>query len=43
VAQPIFNAGRIRSQVAQAEALQAQAQHTYEKSIVSAFQEVENL
>lgn len=42
VAQPIFNAGRIRSQVAQAEALQRQALHTYEKSIISAFQDVEN-
>ena len=42
VLQPIFNAGRIRSQVAQAEALQRQALHTYEKSIISAFQDVEN-
>ena len=40
--QPIFNAGRIRSQVAQAEALQQQALYTYEKSIISAFQDVEN-
>jgi multidrug efflux system outer membrane protein len=40
--QPIFNAGRIRSQVAQAEALQQQALHAYEKSIISAFQDVEN-
>ncbi|HXL83977.1 MAG TPA: efflux transporter outer membrane subunit, partial [Casimicrobiaceae bacterium] len=40
VLQPIFNAGRIRSQVAQAEALQRQALHTYEKSIISAFQDV---
>jgi len=42
VLQPIFNAGRIRSQVAQAEALQRQALHAYEKSIISAFQDVEN-
>ena len=42
VVQPIFNAGRIRSQVAQAEALQRQALYTYEKSIISAFQDVEN-
>ena len=40
--QPIFNAGRIRSQVEQAEALQRQALHAYEKSIISAFQDVEN-
>ena len=42
VLQPIFNAGRIRSQVAQAEALQRQALYTYQKSIISAFQDVEN-
>jgi multidrug efflux system outer membrane protein len=42
VLQPIFNAGRIGSQVAQAEALQRQALYTYEKSIISAFQDVEN-
>jgi multidrug efflux system outer membrane protein len=42
VLQPIFNAGRIRGQVALAEALQRQALHTYEKSIISAFQDVEN-
>ena len=42
VVQPIFNAGPIRSQVAQAEALQRQALYTYEKSIISAFQDVEN-
>jgi multidrug efflux system outer membrane protein len=42
VLQPIFNAGRIRGQVAQAEALQRQALHAYEKSIISAFQDVEN-
>ena len=40
--QPIFNAGRIRGQVAQAEALQRQALYTYQKSIISAFQDVEN-
>jgi len=40
--QPIFNAGRIDSQVAQAEALQREALYTYEKSIISAFQDVEN-
>ena len=40
--QPIFNAGRIDSQVAQAEAAQRQALHVYEKSIISAFQDVEN-
>ena len=42
VLQPIFNAGRIRGQVAQPEALQRQALYTYEKSIISAFQDVEN-
>jgi outer membrane protein, multidrug efflux system len=40
--QPIFNAGRIDSQVAQAEAAQRQALYVYEKSIISAFQDVEN-
>jgi multidrug efflux system outer membrane protein len=40
--QPIFNAGRIDSQVARAEALQRQALFTYEKSIISAFQDVDN-
>jgi multidrug efflux system outer membrane protein len=40
--QPIFNAGRIDSQVAQAEAFQREALYTYEKSIISAFQDVEN-
>jgi multidrug efflux system outer membrane protein len=40
--QPIFNGGRLRSQVALAEALQQQALYTYEKSIISAFQDVEN-
>jgi multidrug efflux system outer membrane protein len=42
VLQPIFNAGRISSQVAQAEALQRQASYIYQKSIISAFQDVEN-
>jgi len=42
VLQPIFNAGRISSQVARAEALQREALYTYEKSIISAFQDVEN-
>jgi multidrug efflux system outer membrane protein len=40
--QPVFNAGRISSQVAQAEALQHQALAIYQKSIISAFQDVEN-
>ena len=40
--QPIFNAGRIDSQVARAEALQRQALFTYERSIISAFQDVDN-
>jgi multidrug efflux system outer membrane protein len=42
VLQPIFNAGRIGSQVAQAEALQRQALYIYQKAIISAFQDVEN-
>ena len=42
VAQPIFNAGRIRAQVAKAEALQREALYTYQKAIISAFQDVEN-
>jgi multidrug efflux system outer membrane protein len=40
--QPIFNAGRLSGQVAQAEALQRQALYAYEKSIISAFADVEN-
>jgi multidrug efflux system outer membrane protein len=40
--QPIFNAGRLSSQVAQAEAQQHQALAIYQKSIISAFQDVEN-
>jgi multidrug efflux system outer membrane protein len=42
VLQPIFNAGRIDSQVARAEALQREALYTYEKSIINAFQDVDN-
>jgi multidrug efflux system outer membrane protein len=42
LAQPIFNAGRIDAQVAQAEALRREALYVYEKSIISAFQDVEN-
>ena len=40
--QPIFTGGRLRSQVEQAEALQRQALYDYEKSIISAFQDVED-
>jgi multidrug efflux system outer membrane protein len=40
--QPIFEGGRLTSQVALAEAQQQQALYTYEKSIISAFQDVEN-
>src|SRR5258708_21671283 len=40
--QPIFNAGRIRNQVAQAEAFQRQTLSVYQKSIITAFQEVED-
>ena len=40
--QPIFNAGLTRSQVAQAEAVQRQALYGYRKSIISAFQDVED-
>ncbi len=39
---PIFNAGRIRNQVAQSEAFRREALSSYEKSIIVAFQEVEN-
>jgi len=38
----MFNAGRIRNQVAQREALQRQTLSVYQKSIISAFQEVED-
>lgn len=40
--QPIFNGGLIAGQVAQAEALQQEALSTYQKAIISAFQDVEN-
>ncbi|MEO8629217.1 MAG: TolC family protein [Betaproteobacteria bacterium] len=40
--QPIFNGGRIRNQVAQAEAIERQALYNYQRSIISAFQDVEN-
>jgi multidrug efflux system outer membrane protein len=40
--QPIFSGGRIEAQVAQAEALQREALHNYEKSIISAFQDAED-
>ena len=39
---PIFNAGRISNQVAQSEAVQRQALFDYQKSIIVAFQDVEN-
>ncbi|HXL75812.1 MAG TPA: efflux transporter outer membrane subunit, partial [Burkholderiales bacterium] len=39
---PIFNAGRIRNQVAQAEAFQREALSSYQKSILVGFQEVED-
>jgi len=39
---PIFNAGRIRNQVAQTEAFQREALSTYQKSVIVGFQEVEN-
>jgi len=39
---PIFNAGRISNQVAQSEAVQRQALFAYQKSIIVAFQDVEN-
>ncbi|HZF26520.1 MAG TPA: efflux transporter outer membrane subunit [Steroidobacteraceae bacterium] len=39
---PIFNAGRIRNQVARAEAFQREALSSYEKSILVGFQEVED-
>jgi multidrug efflux system outer membrane protein len=42
VSLPIFNAGRIANQVAQAEAFQREALSNYQKSIIVAFQEVEN-
>jgi multidrug efflux system outer membrane protein len=39
---PIFNAGRIRNQVAQAEAFQREALASYEKSILVGLQDVED-
>jgi multidrug efflux system outer membrane protein len=39
---PIFTAGRTRSQVAQAEAFQHEALYTYQKSIISAFEDFED-
>src|SRR6266478_6663584 len=39
---PIFNAGRIRNQVAQTEAFRREALSSYQKSILVGFQEVEN-
>ena len=42
VVAPIFNAGRIENQVAQAEAVQRQALDSYEKSVISAFQNTED-
>ena len=40
--QPIFEGGRLESQVALAEAQQQQALFTYENTIISAFQDVDN-
>jgi multidrug efflux system outer membrane protein len=40
LAQPLFNAGRIRNQVRQAEAIQRQTVQEYQRSIISAFQDV---
>ncbi|HTJ93143.1 MAG TPA: efflux transporter outer membrane subunit [Pararobbsia sp.] len=42
VAQPIFTAGNITGQVHQAEAQQQQALYTYEKTVQTAFQEVDD-
>jgi multidrug efflux system outer membrane protein len=42
VLQPVFTGGRLRSQVAAAEAFQRQALYNYERSIISGFQDVEN-
>jgi multidrug efflux system outer membrane protein len=42
VLQPLFNAGRIRSQVEEAEAVQRQALYGYRQSVISAFREVED-
>ena len=40
--QPIFNAGRLQSQVERAEAIEREALYAYQRSIISAFQDVEN-
>jgi multidrug efflux system outer membrane protein len=40
--QPIFTGGRLRGQVAEAEAFQRQTLYNYERSIISGFQDVEN-
>jgi multidrug efflux system outer membrane protein len=42
VLQPVFTAGRLRGQVAQAEAFQREALYTYESVIINSFQDVEN-
>ncbi len=42
VLQPVFTAGRLRGQVAQAEAFQREALYTYESVIINGFQDVEN-
>ncbi len=42
VSLPIFNAGRVANQVAQAEAFQREALSTYQRSIIVAFQDAEN-
>lgn len=42
IAQPIFTGGRLDAQLAQAEAGKRQALATYEKSIISGFQDVED-
>ena len=40
--QPVFEGGRLRSQLALAEAQRDQALYTYQKAIISAFQDVDN-
>jgi len=40
--QPIFNAGRIRNQVEQARAAQRQALYSYQRAIISAFEDTED-
>src|SRR5262249_42254797 len=39
---PIFNGGRVRGQVMEAEALHREAISSYEKAVLTAFQDVEN-